>query len=172
MPRTSLAPSAHPRSRAFAGRLAAVASAVALVASGTGLTALPAMAAPDAAPAATDYTSFVDPFVSTAGDDGNDLPGAQAPNGLAKVNPLTTPNRNHTGYDYNEKKIAGFTQTNLDGVGGSGGGGDILVVPTEVGYSARPSTGSYAHPYSHSDEAATRATTAWASARSPAPTAP
>ncbi|MFK3669239.1 glycoside hydrolase domain-containing protein [Leifsonia aquatica] len=155
MPRTSLAPSAHPRSRAFAGRLAAVASAVALVASGTGLTALPAMAAPDAAPAATDYTSFVNPFVSTAGDDGNDLPGAQAPNGLAKVNPLTTPNRNHTGYDYNEKKIAGFTQTNLDGVGGSGGGGDILVVPTEVGYSARPSTGSYAHPYSHSDEAAT-----------------
>lgn len=156
MPRTSSAPWAPPsRRRGFSGRLAAVAVATALVATGTGLTTLPATAATQAAPTATDYTSLVDPFVSTAGDDGNDLPGAQAPNGLAKVNPLTTPGRNHTGYDYNEKKIAGFTQTNLDGVGGSGGGGDILVVPTEVGYSARPSTGSYAHLYSHSDEDAT-----------------
>jgi predicted alpha-1,2-mannosidase len=108
-----------------------------------------------AAPAAiTDYTALVDPFVSTQGDDGNDLPGAQAPNGLAKVNPLTTPNRNHSGYDYAEDQIAGFTQTNLDGVGGSGGGGDILVVPTQVEYTARPGTGSYAHTFSHQDEAA------------------
>ncbi|MGW6745576.1 glycoside hydrolase domain-containing protein [Streptomyces sp. NPDC055025] len=103
----------------------------------------------------TDYTKLVDPFVSTAGDDGNDLPGAQAPHGLAKVNPLTTPNRNHTGYDYNEDHIAGFTATNLDGVGGSGGGGDLLVVPTSVQYDSRPATGTYAHPYSHDDETAT-----------------
>src|SRR4051794_29574707 len=33
----------------------------------------------------TDYTRLVDPFVSTAGDDGNDLPGAEAPHSLAKV---------------------------------------------------------------------------------------
>ncbi|MFJ1595611.1 glycoside hydrolase domain-containing protein [Streptomyces sp. NPDC088261] len=104
---------------------------------------------------ATDYTKLVDPFVSTAGDDGNDLPGAQAPHGLAKVNPLTTPNRNHTGYDYNEDHIAGFTATNLDGVGGSGGGGDLLVVPTSVRYDSRPAAGTYAHPYSHDDETAT-----------------
>lgn len=105
--------------------------------------------------ASTDYTAFVDPFVSTAGDDGNDMPGAQAPNGIAKVNPLTTPNRNHTGYDYNEDQIAGFTSTNLDGVGGSGGGGDLLVVPTGVTYTARPGTSTYAHDYSHDDETAT-----------------
>ncbi|MFD7897174.1 glycoside hydrolase domain-containing protein [Streptomyces sp. NPDC059743] len=103
----------------------------------------------------TDYTKLVDPFVSTAGDDGNDLPGAQAPHGLAKVNPLTTPNRNHTGYDYNEDHIAGFTATNLDGVGGSGGGGDLLVVPTSVQYDSRPATGTYAHAFSHDDETAT-----------------
>ncbi|WP_312034167.1 glycoside hydrolase domain-containing protein [Actinoplanes sp. TBRC 11911] len=102
-----------------------------------------------------DYTSFVDPFVSTAGDDGNDLPGAQAPNGIVKVNPLTVPGRNHSGYDYNQTHIAGFTQTDLDGVGGSGGGGDILVVPTEVEYGARPSTGSYSHPFTHQNETAT-----------------
>ncbi|GGK73669.1 hypothetical protein GCM10012284_04450 [Mangrovihabitans endophyticus] len=116
-----------------------------------GVIASPAFAAPAAT---TDYTSFVDPFVSTSGDDGNDLPGAQAPNGIVKVNPLTMPGRNHTGYDYRQSHIAGFTQTNLDGVGGSGGGGDILVVPTQVEYAARPSTASYAHPFTHDDETA------------------
>ncbi|MFE4698361.1 glycoside hydrolase domain-containing protein [Streptomyces sp. NPDC056738] len=103
----------------------------------------------------TDYTRLVDPFVSTAGDDGNDLPGAQAPHGLAKVNPMTTPGRNHSGYDYDEDHIAGFTATDLDGVGGSGGGGDLLVVPTSVRYDKRPSPGTYAHTYSHDDESAT-----------------
>ncbi|MFF3889743.1 glycoside hydrolase domain-containing protein [Streptomyces sp. NPDC001914] len=103
----------------------------------------------------TDYTKLVDPFVSTAGDDGNDLPGAQAPHGLAKVNPMTTPDRNHSGYDYDEDHIAGFTTTNLDGVGGSGGGGDLLVVPTSVRYDKRPAPSTYAHAYSHDDESAT-----------------
>lgn len=105
--------------------------------------------------AGTDYTKLVDPFVSTAGDDGNDLPGAQAPHGLAKVNPMTTPGRSHSGYDYDEDHIAGFTATNLDGVGGSGGGGDLLVVPTSRQYDSRPAASSYAHPYSHDDESAT-----------------
>ncbi|MFD7813917.1 glycoside hydrolase domain-containing protein [Streptomyces sp. NPDC059785] len=104
---------------------------------------------------ATDYTKLVDPFVSTAGDDGNDLPGAEAPHSLAKVNPMTTPSRSHSGYDHNEDHIAGFTATNLDGVGGSGGGGDLLVVPTSVQYGSRPATSTYAHPYSHDDESAT-----------------
>jgi predicted alpha-1,2-mannosidase len=100
----------------------------------------------------TDYTKLVDPFVSTAGDDGNDLPGAEAPHSLAKVNPITTPNRNHSGYDYNEDHIAGFTATDLDGVGGSGGGGDLLVVPTSVTYDKRPAPRTYAHSYKHDDE--------------------
>ncbi len=80
------------------------------------------------------------------------MPAAQAPNGLAKVNPRTTPGRNNTGYDYAQSKISGFTHTNLDGVGGSGGGGDLLVVPTSGSYTARPGTGTYAHPFSHDDE--------------------
>ncbi|MEW2165690.1 glycoside hydrolase domain-containing protein [Streptomyces sp. NPDC007084] len=113
------------------------------------------VSAASAGPGGTDYTRLVDPFVSTAGDDGNDLPGAQAPHGLAKVNPLTTPDRNHTGYDYDEDHIAGFTATNLDGVGGSGGGGDLLVVPTSVRYDKRPAPGTYAHAYRHDDESAT-----------------
>lgn len=116
--------------------------------------AVQAASSADAASGGTDYTKLVDPFVSTAGDDGNDLPGAQAPHSLAKVNPMTTPGRNHSGYDYNEDHIAGFTATNLDGVGGSGGGGDLLVVPTSERYDRRPATSAYAHPYSHDDESA------------------
>ncbi|MGW4879447.1 glycoside hydrolase domain-containing protein [Streptomyces sp. NPDC004262] len=136
-----------------AALLAGALGAAALAGAGTAV-AVPASGTSAGTPG-TDYTKLVDPFVSTAGDDGNDMPGAQAPHGLAKVNPLTTPNRNHTGYDYNETRIAGFTSTNLDGVGGSGGGGDLLVVPTSVQYDKRPAAGSYAHTYSHADETAT-----------------
>ncbi|BBA98510.1 putative secreted protein [Actinacidiphila reveromycinica] len=140
------------------------AAVAALVAGALGAAALAGAGAAAATPAApttsagssgTDYTKLVDPFVSTAGDDGNDLPGAEAPHSLAKVNPMTTPDRNHSGYDYDEDHIAGFTATDLDGVGGSGGGGDLLVVPTSVQYGKRPVASTYAHPYSHDDETAT-----------------
>ncbi|WP_320775822.1 glycoside hydrolase domain-containing protein [Streptomyces sp. CRN 30] len=153
-PRRPRRPARHKRltrtRAALAALLVGALGAAALTAGG------PAAAAGRAASAGsstgTDHTALVDPFVSTAGDDGNDLPGAQAPHGLAKVNPMTTPNRNHSGYDYDEDHIAGFTATNLDGVGGSGGGGDLLVVPTSETYDSRPATGTYAHAYSHDDE--------------------
>ncbi|WP_435799407.1 glycoside hydrolase domain-containing protein [Streptomyces antibioticus] len=151
-------PRRRPRRRPLRATLAALlagALGVAALAGGGTATAVPVAAASAAGAGGTDYTRLVDPFVSTAGDDGNDLPGAQAPHGLAKVNPLTTPGRNHTGYDYNEDHIAGFTATNLDGVGGSGGGGDLLVVPTSVRYDKRPAPSTYAHAFSHDDETAT-----------------
>ncbi|MGW0086095.1 glycoside hydrolase domain-containing protein [Streptomyces sp. NPDC003393] len=161
-PDASVPPSIPPRTARRRGRpwratvaalLAGALGAAALAGGGTAV-AVPASGT-SAGTSGTDYTKLVDPFVSTAGDDGNDMPGAQAPHGLAKVNPLTTPNRNHTGYDYNEDHIAGFTSTNLDGVGGSGGGGDLLVVPTSVHYDKRPAPGTYAHTFSHDDETAT-----------------
>jgi predicted alpha-1,2-mannosidase len=108
-----------------------------------------------AAADATDYTKFVDPFMSTQSDDGQNIPGAEVPHGLAKPNPMTSPGRSHTGYDYAQSNIKGFTLSNLDGVGGSGAGGDILVVPTYNTYTARPATSTYALPFSHSDETAT-----------------
>ncbi len=151
-------PRRHPRPRPLRATIAALlagALGVAALAGGGTASAVSVAAAPAAGAGGTDYTRLVDPFVSTAGDDGNDLPGAQAPHGLAKVNPLTTPGRNHTGYDYNEDHIAGFTATNLDGVGGSGGGGDLLVVPTSVRYDKRPAPSTYAHAFSHDDETAT-----------------
>ncbi|MFD8418085.1 glycoside hydrolase domain-containing protein [Streptomyces sp. NPDC059466] len=141
--------------RAAVAALLTGALGVAALAGGGAAAASPATAKSAGTSGGTDYTKLVDPFVSTAGDDGNDLPGAQAPHGLAKVNPMTTPDRNHTGYDYNEDHIAGFTATNLDGVGGSGGGGDLLVVPTSVQYDKRPAPSTYAHTYRHDDESAT-----------------
>lgn len=146
-----------PRTRPRAALAALLTGALALTAltGGAAAAAVPAAAQSSGTSGGTDYTALVDPFVSTAGDDGNDLPGAQAPHGLAKVNPMTTPNRNHSGYDYNEDHIAGFTATNLDGVGGSGGGGDLLVVPTSQKYDSRPAASTYAHAYRHDDETAT-----------------
>jgi predicted alpha-1,2-mannosidase len=118
---------------------------------GSGLAA----AAPQAAIADTaDYAALVNTFVSTEDDFGQDLVGAEAPNSIVKINPMTVSGRSHSGYDYAEDQIAGFTHTNLNGVGGSGGGGDLLVVPTYETYSSRPSTESYAKTFSHDAEEA------------------
>ncbi|MCS5716908.1 glycoside hydrolase family 92 protein [Herbiconiux sp. CPCC 205763] len=144
-------------------RLLPIPAVVAVVAAGlmpgfgvaASASAAPVMSTGSTAADASDYTRLVDPFVSTEDDFGQDMPGAFAPHGLAKLNPMTTPGRSHTGYDYAEDQIAGFTSTNLDGVGGSGAGGDLLVVPTYVQYTTRPSTNSYAKDYSHDHEEAT-----------------
>ena len=106
-----------------------------------------------AAEPAIDFTQFVNPFIATSDDDGQDGPGAFVPHGLATVTPLTNP-RSHTGYDYNSTKIAGFTGITLGGVGGNGAGGDFLISPTYQTYTGRPSTGGYFKDYAKSDEQA------------------
>ncbi|MDR7381746.1 putative alpha-1,2-mannosidase [Promicromonospora iranensis] len=136
-------------------RLTAAVAAVALI--GAGLSSVSAGTAPSAAAAvadATDYAGLVNPFVSTEDDFGQDLVGAEAPTSIVKINPMTAPGRSHSGYDYAEDQISGFTHTNLNGVGGSGAGGDLLVVPTYQKYTSRPGTGTYAKDYSHADEKA------------------
>lgn len=138
-----------------AARLLAVGTAAALIGAVLPLSATAAesaSAAPVAASAAVDYSSFVNPFVSTEDDFGQDLVGAEAPNSLVKINPMTVSGRSHSGYDYAEDQIAGFTHTNLNGVGGSGAGGDLLVVPTYTSYTSRPDANGYAKNYSHDAE--------------------
>jgi predicted alpha-1,2-mannosidase len=158
--------------------LATIAAAAALAGCGGSTPASPQSAVsavggssptPPSAPAGPlAVAAFVDQFVSTEDDFGQDLPGAYVPSGLAKVNPMTWPYRSHSGYDYAIPAIAGFTHTDLDGVGSDGGGGDLLVVPMKGAYtgSSRPallgapnSEGSlafysYAKPYSHLAETA------------------
>lgn len=122
-------------------RLTAIPVALALVASALLPLAGPATAA-QAATEATDYASLVNPFIGTEGDHGQDGPGAFAPYGLATVTPTTNPG-NHVGYEYTAGTLRGFTNIALDGVGGGGGAGDVLVVPTYRSYTSRPSTSSY-----------------------------
>ena len=139
--RATVPPSPRPN-RAPLARRTALATAIAVVA--TVLTVSPGVptSTAQAAPS-TDYTQFVNPFIGTQGDHGQDGPGAFAPYGLATVTPTTTPG-NHVGYEYTARSLLGFTNVALDGVGGGGGAGDVLVVPTYHSYTSRPATSSYA----------------------------
>ena len=70
--------------------------------------------------ASEDYTQYVDPFVGTDVDYGQLFPGAVVPYGLVKLSPDTYPHHNndHAGYDYSKDRIAGFSHTRIEGVGG------------------------------------------------------
>lgn len=93
-----------------------------------------------------DYTQFVDPFVGTQVDYGQLFPGSVVPYGLMKLNADTYPHNtlDHAGYDYGKSQIEGFTHTRVEGVGGQGSGGDILITPTYARYTDKPSAGSRA----------------------------
>lgn len=93
-----------------------------------------------------DYTQFVDPFVGTDVDYGQLFPGSVVPYGLMKLSPDTYPHDtiDHAGYDYTKNQITGFSHTRVEGVGGQGAGGDILVTPTYVRYTKKPSQASRA----------------------------
>ena len=103
-----------------------------------------------------DYTQYVDPFVATQVDNGQQFPGAVSPYGIVKLSPDTYPHTNddHAGYDYAEDQIAGFSHTRVEGVGGQGAGGDVLITPTYVQYTGKPSMESRAQTFSHEKESA------------------
>lgn len=144
--------------RAPRPRLVALTVALALLSSVVVPLAGPANAA-HAATDPTDYTQYVNPFIGTEGDHGQDGPGAFAPYGLATVTPTTTPG-NHVGYEYTADTLRGFTNIALDGVGGGGGAGDVLVVPTYQNYTSRPSTSSYDKAIRTSDDVKDESATA------------
>ncbi|GAA1791608.1 GH92 family glycosyl hydrolase [Agromyces lapidis] len=139
-------------------RLIALPTALAVLASVLLPLAGPAGAA-QAASDPTDYSQYVNPFIGTEGDHGQDGPGAFAPYGLATVTPTTSPG-NHVGYEYTAGTLRGFTNIALDGVGGGGGAGDVLVVPTYQSYTTRPSTSSYDKAIRKSDGAKDESATA------------
>ncbi len=103
-----------------------------------------------------DYAGYVDPFVGTDVDFGQLFPGAVSPNGLVKLSPDTYPHNtdDHAGYDYSKTQIEGFSHTRIEGVGGQGAGGDILITPTYVRYDSKPTAASRAQSYSHDNESA------------------
>lgn len=70
----------------------------------------------------------VNVFMGTADDFGQLSPAASLPFGMVKLGPETAPT-NHSGYNFNSKKIKGFTHNRSEGVGCVGAGGNILIKP-------------------------------------------
>lgn len=88
------------------------------------------------APLVKDHTGDVNPFIGTAGDYGQMSPGAAVPYGMIQVSPDSKP-RQHPGYDYEVTDISGFSINRLSGVGGSGCGGNVSLLPCATGGAAR-----------------------------------
>lgn len=109
-------------------------------------------------------TSYVDPFIGTGPVDGqslsgNNYPGATVPFGMVQLSPDTKdiPDWNAaSGYDYNDKTIAGFSHTHLSGTGVAEFF-DVLVMPivgvkhTKAGDVNNSETG-YRSRFSHEQE--------------------
>ncbi len=97
------------------------------------------------------YTQYVDNFMGTQGDHGSLFPGSVVPHGIVKLSPQTT-SGNRAGYEYSSDKIVGFSHTRIEGVGGSGAGGDVLVTPTYMEYTKKPDGGSKEQKFAKKDD--------------------
>ncbi|CAM3561820.1 GH92 family glycosyl hydrolase [Paenibacillus lupini] len=71
---------------------------------------------------------YVDPFINTLGDSGQTNPGPTTPFGLVSLGPDSDGGA-FSGYYYENKYLKGFSHLRFSGVGCSGGGGNILVMP-------------------------------------------
>lgn len=71
-------------------------------------------------------------FIGTANDYGQMTPGATVPFGQIQVCPDSNP-RQHPGYDYEQPLISGISINRLSGVGGSGCGGNVSLMPDASG---------------------------------------
>ena len=75
-------------------------------------------------------------YIGTADDFGQMTPGATVPYGQIQVCPDSKP-RQHPGYDYEVPTISGFSINRLSGVGGSGCGGNVSLMPDATGRDVR-----------------------------------
>ena len=71
-------------------------------------------------------------FMCTADDYGQMAPGATVPYSQIQVCPDSKP-RQHPGYDFEVPTISGFSINRLSGVGGSGCGGNVSLMPDATG---------------------------------------
>ncbi len=99
---------------------------------------------------------YVNPFFCTSGDHGQLFPGAVVPFGMVKLSPDTYPSgldhKAHTGYNYLDERIMGFSHIRLGGEGCEGSGGNILVLPMYGKASLQPA--EYASRYDKQSETA------------------
>ncbi|MCS7463154.1 glycoside hydrolase family 92 protein [Paenibacillus doosanensis] len=71
---------------------------------------------------------YVDPFINTLGDNGQTNPGPTTPFGLVSLGPDSDGGA-FSGYYYQDKYLKGFSHLRFSGVGCSGAGGNILMMP-------------------------------------------
>ncbi len=74
-------------------------------------------------------TDSVDVFVGTQVDHGQLHPGAAAPFGLVQLGP-DTEGGGHTGYNYSNDRLKGFSHTRVGGVGCGGAGETVRIKPS------------------------------------------
>lgn len=67
-------------------------------------------------------------FMATADDHGQLSPAVSMPFGLMKAGPQTSPG-GHSGYNFSDSLLLGFNHMHVPGVGCSGAGGNILIIP-------------------------------------------
>jgi putative alpha-1,2-mannosidase len=108
---------------------------------------------------ATDFCSYVDPFIGTGGH-GHTFPGATVPFGMVQLSPDTDVARWDacSGYHHDDTSILGFSHTHLSGTG-VGDMLDVLVVPATGPVRLEPGSlqhpqGSYRTRFEHADERA------------------
>ena len=106
-----------------------------------------------------DYTKYVNVFVGTDGH-GHTFPGATVPHGMVQLSPdtRTTTWDGCSGYHYSDKSIIGFSHTHYSGTG-SGGGADILLMPSTGAVQLNPgdandTKSSYQAAFTHDQEVA------------------
>ena len=75
-------------------------------------------------------------YIGTADDYGQMTPGATVPYSQIQVCPDSKP-RQHPGYDFEVPTISGFSINRLSGVGGSGCGGNVSLMPDATGNDVR-----------------------------------
>ena len=75
-------------------------------------------------------------YIGTADDYGQMTPGATVPYSQIQVCPDSKP-RQHPGYDFEVPTISGFSINRLSGVGGSGCGGNVSLMPDATGKDVR-----------------------------------
>ncbi len=71
---------------------------------------------------------YVDLFISTADDCGQNDPAATVPYGMVKVSPDTDP-KSHGGYNYESTQLMGISVNRINGTGCVGAGGNLRLLP-------------------------------------------
>ena len=80
-------------------------------------------------------SDYVNVFMGTTGS-GMAIVGPQMPHGMVKVAPQTVSLPN-AGYNYADDTVLGFAHTHVEGIGGTGGRGNLMLMPSTGEFIAR-----------------------------------